>query len=288
MLKWGVFMNIKEKCLPCMVEQAIKTANMVNAADRDVLYKKILAQMSEMDFSMSTPEVVGDSNEIIKAHVGCIDPYKEVKDRYNRMFLEKMPEYAKNISDFSDAVKYAIAANIIDFNPIHINVHEEMERVFSKISELTLTIDDRASLEADIKYAKTVLYLGDNCGEICFDKLLIEHIKRLNHNCCVYYAVRGAAVINDNTYEDALSVKMDDVATVISNGDHSPGTVLSRVSKEFLELFASADVVISKGQGNFETLEGCGREIYFMLMAKCPVVAEALSVPLRSLLCKKQ
>ena len=237
---------------------------------------------------MTTPEVVGDSNEIIKAHVGCTDPYKEVKDLYNQMFLEKMPEYAVKVRSFGDAVKYAIAANIIDFNPIHINVHEEMERVFSSIDSLTLTVDDRESLEADIKTAKTVLYLGDNCGEICFDKLLIEHIKRISPDCRVYYAVRGSAVINDNTYEDAVSVKMDEVATVISNGDHSPGTVLSRVSKEFLSVFKSADVVISKGQGNFETLEGCDREIYFMLMAKCPVVAEAVSVPLRSLVCMRK
>lgn len=280
-------MKIKEKCLPCMVNQAIKTANMVNAADRETLYKKIFAQMSEMDFSMTTPEVVGDSNEIIKAHVGCDDPYREVKAHYNRLFYEKLGEYDAKIGTFSEAVKYAIAANIIDFNPVHVNVAEEMERVFGSIDTLGLTVDDSDKLEADVRSATTLLYLGDNCGEICFDKLLIGHIKKVNPECKVYYGVRGAAVINDNTVEDALSVGMDEVATVISNGDHSPATVLSRVSEEFHAVFDSADVVISKGQGNFETLNDSGREIYFMLMAKCEVVAEELGVPLKSLICKK-
>ncbi len=270
-----------------MVEQAIKTANMVNAPDRDIIYKKIFAQMSQMDFSHTTPEVVGDGNEIIKAFVGCDDPYREVKAKYNRMFLEKLPEYDKKIVSFSEAVKYAIAANIIDFNPTYADVHGEMEKVFSKIDGLLLTVDDRNSLEADIKTAKTLLYLGDNCGEMCFDKLLISRIKKLNPNCKIYYGVRGAAVINDNTYEDAVSVGMDEVAEIISNGDSSPGTVLHRVSPEFRAVFDSANVVISKGQGNFETLEDSGREIYFMLMTKCSVVAEAVGVPLGSLVCKR-
>lgn len=280
-------MKIKEKCLPCMVNQAIKTANMVNAADREALYKKIFAQMSEMTFDMTTPEVVGDSNEIIKAHVGCSDPYGSIKAHYNRLFYEKMAIYEAKAENFRTAVKYAIAANIIDFNPVYLNVGEEIDRVFGDIDSLTLTVDDIASLETDLSSAKRLLYLGDNCGEICFDKLLIKQIKKLNPSCDVYYAVRGAAVINDNTVEDALSVGMDEVATVISNGDHSPATVLSRVSPEFRRLFDTADVIISKGQGNFETLHDSGRGIYFMLMAKCDVVAEELGVPLKSLICKK-
>ncbi len=280
-------MKIKEKCLPCMVNQAIKTAKIANAANREELYKKIFAQMSEMTFDMTTPEVVGDGNEIIKAHVGCTDPYGEIKAHYNRLFYEKLGVYEAKAENFYTAVKYAIAANIIDFNPVYLNVGEEIDRVFGDIDSLTLTVDHINALEADLGCAKTVLYLGDNCGEICFDKLLIKHIRKLNPHCKVYYAVRGAAVINDNTVEDALSIGMDEVATVISNGDNSPGTVLSRVSHEFRSLFDTADVVISKGQGNFETLHDSGRAIYFMLMAKCDVVAEELGVPLKSLICKK-
>lgn len=280
-------MKIHEQCLPCLISQAIKTVNLTNAENREDLYKKIFAQMSTLDFSKTNPEVIGENYRLIKEHVGCADPYKEIKAYYNQFFLEKTDAYDQQIHSMEDAVKYAIVANIIDFNPIHGNVEENMRRFFSDIENLQLTINDVDSLLHDIQEAKSILYVGDNCGEICFDKLLIKRIKSLNPQCAIYFGVRGEAVVNDNTEEDAYSVGMNEYAAIISNGDYALGTVLSRVSPGFREIYQNADVVIAKGQANYESLSDEDQNIYFLLMVKCKAIAEYIGVKEKSLVCLK-
>ena len=116
----------------------------------------------------------------IKQHIGCVDPYKDTKAYYNQFFLENISTYDEKIHSMEDAIKYAIVANIIDFNPVHSNVYEEIQHFFSHIDTLELVVNDVDLLSQDIQHAGSILYLGDNCGEICFDKLLIKRIKDLN------------------------------------------------------------------------------------------------------------
>lgn len=281
-------MKINEQCLPCLVNQAVKTANLTGAENREKLYQKVFAQMSQLDFHKTNPEIVGENYRLLKQHIGCDDPYKGTKDFYNKLFLEKSNSYDEKITSIEEAIKYAIVANIIDFNPVHCNVDEDIQNFFSNIEGLELTINDVDLLLQDIRNAKRLLYLGDNCGEICFDKLLIKRIKELNPKCRIYFGVRGEAVVNDNTEEDAYFVGMDEYATIISNGDYSLGTVLSRTSPEFREVYQSADVVIAKGQANYESLSEEDKSIYFLLMAKCKVIAEVIGVKEKSLVCLKK
>lgn len=278
-------MKIHEECLPCLVNQAIRTAQMLQLEDRESLYQKIFQHMSRMDFSRTNPEIIGENFRLIKAHCRCDDPYRETKDFYNRRFLQQMPYFEEKITTFSAAVKHAILANIIDFNPVHGRVEENIRLTFAQAEEMKLTVDDTENLLQDIRRAGTILYLGDNCGEICFDKLLIRHIRKVNPGCKVFFAVRGEAVVNDNTMEDALFVGMDEAAEVISNGDSSLGTVLPRVSASFRVVYDAADVVIAKGQANYESLSEEEKNIYFLLMVKCPVMAACVGVPEKSLVC---
>ena len=281
-------MRIKEQCLPCLINQVIKTANMTGAENRDELYRKVFALLAETDFESKTnPEVIGGCYRFLKEQLGCDDPYRETKQRYNELFLRKTAELEPTITTLEDAVKYAIVANIIDFNPIHGDVDSDIDHFFSRIGELELTINHTDTLAADIGAAKQLLYIGDNCGEICFDKLLIHRIKTINPNCKVYFAVRGEAVVNDNTVEDAEFVGMNEVAEIISNGDCSLGTVLERTSHEFREVYSNSDVVIAKGQANYESLSAEDKGIYFLLMTKCAVIAEDVGVPEKSLICLK-
>ena len=280
-------MKVHEQCLPCMINQAVKTANLTNANNREELYKKIFTYMSCLDFSKSTPEIVGENYRLIKQHIGCDDPYKDTKAYYNKFFLENGNTYDEKIHSIEDAIKYAIVANIIDFNPVHSNVDEEIQHFFSHIDTLELTINDADSLLQDIQHARSILYLGDNCGEICFDKLLIKRIRDINPECQIYFGVRGAAVVNDNTQEDAYFVRMDEYATIISNGDDSLGTVISRTSPQFQEIYQHADVVIAKGQANYESLSEENQNIYFLLMAKCKIIADHIGVKEKSLICLK-
>ena len=280
-------MKINEQCLACLVNQSVKTANMVGAKNREELYKKIFSHMSNLDFSKTNPEIVGENYRLIKEHIGCEDPYRETKRYYNRFFLEQMDTFEKKVHTLEEAVKYAIVANIIDFNPVHSNVDEDIKTYFQAINTLELTINDTENLLGDIRDANSLLYLGDNCGEICFDKLLIKKIKEIKPNCRIYFGVRGEAVVNDNTEEDAYFVGMDEVATIISNGDYSLGTILPKTSTEFQRIFQEADVVIAKGQANYESLSDERKDIYFLLMTKCKVIAENIGVKEKALVCLK-
>ena len=280
-------MRISEQCLACLVNQAVKTAKLVGASNRDELYRKIFSYMSRMDFSKTNPELVGENYRLIKEHTGCADPYREIKQYYNQLFMGRMGDYEDKIHTIEDAVKYAIVANIIDFNPVHGNVEEDIKTFFPGIDNLKLTINDTEKLAADIRKVNSILYLGDNCGEICFDKLLIKKIKEINPGCRIYFGVRGEAVVNDNTEEDAYFVGMDEVATVISNGDYSLGTVLARTSVAFQKIYQEADVIIAKGQANYESLSEEKKNIYFLLMTKCKVIADDIGVAEKSLVCLK-
>lgn len=281
-------MKIHEQCLPCLISQAVKTARLTGAKNREALYQKIFAHMSQLDFTKTNPQIAGENYRLLRQHTGCADPYRDIKRFYNQYFLDRMDAFENRISSLEDAVKYAIAANIIDFNPIHENVDADIQAYFSNTDTITLAVNDVDLLLADLQKARTILYLGDNCGEICFDKLLIKRIKALNPGCRIFFGVRGAAVVNDNTWEDAVFTGMDAYTEIISNGDDSLGTVLARTSPAFQKVYQDADVVIAKGQANYESLSEEQKNIYFLLVVKCGVMAECLGVKEKSFVCMKQ
>ena len=123
-----------------------------------------------------------------------------------------------------------------------------------------------------IDQARQILYLGDNAGEIVFDRLLVEILPREK----VTYVVKAHPIINDATIEDAKMAGITDLVEVIDNGDDTPGTVVENCSSEFQKRFEEADMIISKGQGNYETLNLVPKNIFFLLMAKCPVIAREI------------
>lgn len=184
-------------------------------------------------------------------------------------------------------MKYAIVGNIIDFNPIHNILLEDIFDCFKKMEEFELAIDDSKTLAEDILNAKTLLYLGDNCGEICMDKIFLKKIKELNPNIELLFGARGKPVVNDSITEDAFAVGIDEYAEVIDNGDGSLGTVLNRTSPEFKEAYRKADVIIAKGQANYECLSEENKNIYFLLMTKCDVIANDIGVEENKMICMK-
>jgi uncharacterized protein with ATP-grasp and redox domains len=207
------------------------------------------------------------------------------------MFLELLNEFEKKIEEAEDsfqlAVRYSIVGNIIDFNPIHNTLLEDIFDCFEKMEDIEIAINDSKALMEDILSAKTLLYLGDNCGEICLDKILLKKIKELNPKVKLLFGVRGKPVVNDSIAEDAYAVGIDEFAEIIDNGDGSLGTVLNRTSPEFKEVYNKADVVIAKGQANYECLSEENKNIYFLLMTKCDVIANDIGVPEKKMICMK-
>lgn len=278
-------MKINEKCLPCLINQVVKVANITNCSNRDDLYHQVFEQLSKIDFNKSNPEIIGMIFELVKKHLNNEDPYQEIRQYYNNLFLQSYDDFDKKIDSFKTAIKYAIIGNIIDFSPINNQEITKIDDWFDNIDNLSLTLDHVDKLINDIKKAKIILYLGDNCGEICLDKLLLKRIKQLNPSLKIYFGVRGKPVVNDSIESDAYEVGIDEYASIISNGDNSLGTILSRTSAQFNQIYQNCDFVIAKGQANFESLSEENKKIYFLLMVKCGVIAKYINVPEKSLVC---
>ena len=230
---------------------------------------------SEKD-GFSVPYLSREVHLLFKKYSDNDDPYKWVKRQSNDMVLSRYDDLKKTVTTSADpfvtALKLAIAGNIIDYG---IPQHFDLDETIGKVLASDFAIDHSKDLKQSLSEAKSVLYIGDNAGEIVFDKLFIETI----HHPDLWYAVRGAPIINDVTLEDANYVQMNEVAHVIENGYDAPSTMLSHCSKEFKDLFSRADIVISKGQGNLESLlHESSKKIYFLLMVKCDVIADILGV----------
>jgi uncharacterized protein with ATP-grasp and redox domains len=273
------------ECIPCFFKQALEAARRAGAstkAQRRIL-ERVAREIPRISLETSPPEmgrvVYGTVNRI----TGKSDPYKAIKAFSNKRALLLYPTLKKKIARSRDrlrtAVELAIAGNIIDYGVKNsLCVERELAKIL-KQEKRTLK-SEKTSLFAyqafrkSVRQAKLILYLADNAGETVFDKMLIEEIRQLGEEKRIVYAVKERPIINDALVEDARACGIDRIAEVISSGSAIPGTVLSDCSRSFLDIYRRADMIISKGQGNFESFDGGKDEIYFLFMAKCPVVAE--------------
>ena len=239
----------------------------------------------------STPEAMAEIWDLLRERIVACDPYAEIRSLCNREAMKMIPAVADKITRSNDplktALKYAVAGNLIDYGlQKPLPLEEQNERINS-YAGLHLATDDCAQMRDALSNAKTLLVLGDNAGEIVFDKLMIECILASFPRLSVTYAVKGQPILNDVLYADALEVGMDQVARIIDNGDSSPGTVLSRASETFLREFENADVILSKGQGNYESLWDAQKEnLFFLFTVKCDIISEMAGVPKHSIVCR--
>ena len=239
------------------------------------------------------PDRMGELLSRVTPLLGTDDPYREIKREYNQLLLDREKDCADRIlaadGPFQLALRYAVAGNLVDFGGKNTFTREDVTSLIDRVPEIAFAIDDSEVLLDAVRRARSIMYLADNCGEIVLDKLLVEQILRENPSVQVTYGVRGGPAINDVTLDDAEQVGMADVARVLSSGVATPTTVLSTSTEEFRRAFFDADLVISKGMGNFEVLvDGCGREdVYFLFMTKCPLVADLVGTPLMSFVCKR-
>ncbi len=234
----------------------------------------------------SNPEIATYIHRLIKEKLRVGDLYHTEKIHANSVLLSSYDNWKSYIHNcenpFYEAVKLAIAGNIVDY-AAH-SVPEDIELKIHDLIKQPLALDYVANLQADVMKAKSILYLGDNAGEIVFDKLLLETMGHSN----VTYVVRGKAIINDVTFEDAGQTSIDQLCNVISNGYDAPSTILEYCSKEFLDAFDNADLIIAKGQGNFEGLMDVKKSnIYFLLTVKCSPIAEILGLHIGDLVVKR-
>nr|WP_321353613.1 ARMT1-like domain-containing protein [uncultured Draconibacterium sp.] len=263
------------ECLICQVKALQKRMDKYEIAEekRNTIVSQAISTIAGIDLDKSfSPEITSNILRELEKESDVKDPYAAEKKESNQALLGRYKEFKtkvdKSDDKFDTALRYAIAGNIIDFGPTHqFDVDETIERVF----QTSFAVDDSEALKSEIEKAKTILYLGDNCGEIVMDKLFLETIGHSN----VIFAVRDQPILNDATLKEAREVGLHEVASLITNGDNTPSTLLHRVSKEFLEIYRSADLIISKGMGNFEGLmDESDPRLFYLLMIKCPVIGQ--------------
>ncbi len=267
-------------CIPCFLRQALSAARLISPDKNihELVMRNVLRKTAEMDLNQPPPAMGRLIYQMVREISGNNDPYKSIKDKYNQFVLGLYPEFQKIIltadKPFEVAVRLAIAGNIIDFGVgSDIRTADVYDIVNQSITqELVGSIE---KLEHAISAANKILYLGDNSGEIVFDRLLIEQLPREK----ITYAVRGYPIINDVTMADAEATGITDLVKVVDNGSDAPGTLLDQCSNEFCDIFAEADLIISKGQGNYESLSDTHKNIFFIFMVKCPVVASNTGHP---------
>jgi hypothetical protein len=233
-------------------------------------------RLLDKDENNSSPGIQRLLQHKLREMNGVVDPYYKEKQQSNRiafkLYNEWKPKVLVSDNPFDLALRLAIAGNIMDYGVDHVF---DIQKTIKKALLADFSLDHSSILKQSIKDAKSILYLGDNAGEIVFDKLFIETIMHPN----VIFAVKDAPILNDVTFDDAEDVGMNEVADVISNGYDASSTLLDKCSKEFLDAYHSADVIISKGQGNLEGLiNEKDPRIFFLFMVKCEVIAERVGV----------
>ncbi len=240
--------------------------------------REVLHWTEEMDLNQSPPAMAQRIHRRLREITGIDDPYLAAKTRQNCMAIELLPELRAEIqssrSPLIAAARIAIAGNMIDMG-VNGNVSEaDMHQAVQQALSEPFYGEQELFCQALAK-ARSILYLADNAGEIAFDRLLIEQIlpKR------VTLVVRGAPVINDATLVDARAVGLDEIVEVVDNGSDAPGTLLGDCSQEFRHRFAEADLIIAKGQGNFESLSHQSGNLFFLFKVKCPMVANHIMQP---------
>lgn len=285
---------MKENCKECDINQIKKVCSILSL---DKMKEKELDEAVEgylktVDMSKCNPEAMGEIWNIMSEIIDNNNPYREIKKYYNEEVMKIVPDVLKLIENgenrLETALKISICGNLIDFAAKH---EFNLGMLLKKIEEVSagkLVINDSQNMFDQLNASDTLLYLGDNCGEIVLDKIFIEQIKRSNPHLRVFYGVRGKAIVNDVTIDDAEMVHMNECAEVISNGDGGLGTVLKNTSTDFKRIYDMADIVICKGQGNYESLLSSDKDnLYFLFMAKCENVTQPLNIPDMSIICLK-
>jgi len=275
------------ECIPCFVRQAAEAVEM-SAGDglrKECLLRRLLRDIAAADWSVMPVTIAQRIQRRVREETGQADPYHLLKGRMNRIALDLLPaltDTARRQPDPREAVvRLAIAGNLLDAGSKTRLAPEDMSAHLHAIWD-RLLVGSVADLFHAAQAARRILYLADNAGEIVFDRLLIETLPVEK----ITVAVRGFPVINDATLEDAETAGILRLVPVISNGSDAPGTVVEECSEEFRACFNGADLIIAKGQGNYETLSNTDKNVFFLLTVKCPLIAADIGAPVGALVIK--
>jgi len=283
-----------ERCKQCLLGsiKQLEKQYALSKKQMDWLQEKLDAYISGISNTTKMPTIAAELHQILREVSGINNPYKKEKDISNtvalKMYDSLLEKTLSSEDPWLEALKLSIAGNIMDYVSVP-NLSGNEEKYFletlEKLFHSGIVSNDIENLRKAISKANNILFLGDNAGEIVMDKLFLHILQHPN----ITYVVRGDYILNDVTFEDAKLIGIDKYAQILSNGDNAPSTIIEHTSNEFKKAYATADIIISKGQGNYEGLMNeKDNRIFFLLMAKCDVIAEKLNVNIKDIVVKQQ
>ena len=277
-------MRLNPECIPCLLgNQLERYPKDIDNSKKIEYMQAILRVIADASDSMSAPMIMREITKIQRQMFGNEMDYSEIKRHFNQLMLEKEMDVQTEIDASEDelklAIQFAIIGNFIDFGAMKSVNEQKLEEFLHSAREISVNEEEYISLRKDILDAKKITYLTDNCGEIVMDKLLIHVIQKMNPDANLTVLVRGEQVLNDATLEDAVQVGLTEMADVRGNGSDIAGTCIEELSEEARKIIYDSDVILAKGQGNFETMQMCGLNVYYIFMCKCEMFARKFQVP---------
>ncbi len=275
-------MRFDAHCIDCLVHRQYRLALEKNDGVKADLYlRDVMRLLLEAPAGVSAPYMIEQFSNAYETYWPGEDPYAQLKRDSNDLVLNLLPQIRPMVEQAADplsmALKFAQTGNFLDFGILTPEVaHKALWEAVEQTPAMELAPEVYSRLRQDLAAAKTLLILGDNAGEIAFDTLLVEQLQKLYPKLEILYCVRGKNSLNDATRADAAYVGMDRLVKILDNGTGISGTELAYISEELRQAMDSADVILSKGSGNLESLVGCGLNIYYIFMCKCRRVAKIL------------
>ncbi len=276
--------KLQPQCLTCILNRYMDKAPATVTKEETLAYMQgVLRILSEATESMSAPEIIGEIVAYKNSLFGFIDDFAYVKSYFNRLLLEKeslFEQYIRNSAEpIKAAMKFAMLGNYIDFGALNKVEESKLDHIPEQAEAMDIDPVEWGHFTQELAAAERVVYLTDNCGEIVMDKLLIAEMRAAYPRLHIDVIVRGGPVLNDATLEDARFVGLDMVADLSDNGTSVAGNLLHKISPQAKEKLDRADLIISKGQANFETLVDCGKNIYYAFLCKCDLYSKRFGVP---------
>lgn len=263
------------ECYKCCIDKAEALLDQHQAPEemRKLVLEYVGDYLNTVKPDVSAPVLMAEAMHILEQQLGINDAYKVPKEKYNKILLEKEEkiygEILKEEDQFAEALKFAVTGNYIDFGAMTDVDDSKLNELLKDRAKIVLDAKEAERLKKEFADARRLVYITDNAGEIVLDKIFIRVIKTLYPSLSIDVIVRGVPVLNDATESDARLVGLCEIANVIPNGTNIPGTPLDRIGQEAAAAIEAADFCIAKGQGNFETLRGCGKNIYYLFLCKC-------------------
>lgn len=277
-------MDVNLECIYCIIKKAdfLYTQHETDEDKKLKFMKEVFKIISMFEKGDTSPYLGTRIMRVLNSELNLGDIYLEVKKKYNKLLISMEEEILGHIYNSSDklltALKYAMIGNFIDFGAMDKVDINELKDLIKNAPEEVIDVKEYKNFLEEIKNAKQIVYIADNAGEIVFDKIFIKVIKEMYPDAIIDVIVRGKPVYNDATIIDAEEVGLCSIVNVVENGTDIPGTQLDEINTKSKEIIDNADFIISKGQGNFETLSGCGMNIYYIFLCKCDLFARRFNI----------